>query len=81
MQSFSKKGSLKVKKRLNMRDNYSTNNASNQFDDVFPSENITVNNTPFPLSSNTIYVPDDYAGFNGQWIMHLQEVLKSDRTY
>ena len=42
-------------------DNHSTNNTSNQFDDSFPTENITASNTPFSLSSNTIYVPDDYA--------------------
>lgn len=41
-------------------DNHSTNNASNPVDDNSASENITANNTPFPLSSNTIYVPDDY---------------------
>ena len=29
-------------------DNHSTNNTSNQLDDVFPSENITANNMPFP---------------------------------
>jgi hypothetical protein len=41
-------------------DNHSTNNASNQLDNTFSSESITTNDTPFPLSSNTIYVPDDY---------------------
>ena len=41
-------------------DNPSTRNASNQLDDIFLSENITADNAPFPLSSNTIYVPDDY---------------------
>jgi pectin methylesterase-like acyl-CoA thioesterase len=41
-------------------DNHSTNNASNQFGDIFPLENVTANNTPFPLSSNTYYVPDNY---------------------
>ena len=41
-------------------DKSSTNNTSNQFDDIFPSENITVNDTHFPLSSNTYYVPDNY---------------------
>ena len=41
-------------------DNHSTINTSNQLDDTFPSENITADNTPFPLSSNTYYVPDDY---------------------
>jgi len=41
-------------------DNHSPNNASNPFGDIFTSENTTTNNTPFPLSSNTIYVPDDY---------------------
>jgi hypothetical protein len=47
-------------------DNQSTNNASNQFDNFFPPENITANNTPFSLSSNTYYyVPDDYAKI--QW--------------
>jgi len=33
--------------------------------DNFPSENITANNTSFSLSSNTYYVPDDYAKI--QW--------------
>ena len=46
-------------------DNKPTNNVSNRFYDVFPSENITANNAPFPLPSNTIYVPDDYATI--QW--------------
>jgi parallel beta-helix repeat protein len=46
-------------------DNKPTNNASNRFYDIFPPENITANNAPFPLSSNTIYVPDDYATI--QW--------------
>jgi pectin methylesterase-like acyl-CoA thioesterase len=46
-------------------DNKPTSNTSNQFYDVFPSENITANNAPFPLPANTIYVPDDYATI--QW--------------
>ena len=37
-----------------------SNNASNPFGDIFSSESITANNTPFSLSSNTIYVPDSY---------------------
>jgi hypothetical protein len=41
-------------------DNHSPNNASNPFGDIFTSDNITTDNTPFPLSSNTYYVPDNY---------------------
>jgi hypothetical protein len=40
-------------------------NTSNRTDDLFTSENINANNTPFSLSSNTIYVPDNYAKI--QW--------------
>ncbi|MEA2075539.1 MAG: hypothetical protein U9O85_07385 [Euryarchaeota archaeon] len=41
-------------------DNPSLDDTLNPLNDVFLSENITANNTPFPLSSNTYYVPDDY---------------------
>jgi len=42
-------------------DNQSQDNASNPFGDIFTSENTTTNTTPFSLSANTIYVPDDYS--------------------
>ena len=41
-------------------DDHSTNNTSNHFGDKFTFENIAATDTPFTLSSNTIYVPDDY---------------------
>jgi parallel beta-helix repeat protein len=46
-------------------DNPSPDNALNPLNDVLPSENLTADNTPFLLSSNTYYVPDDYAKI--QW--------------
>jgi hypothetical protein len=63
-------------------DNHSTNNASNQFDAVFSSETITAN-TPFLLSSNTYYVPDDYLKI--QWAVDNASagdtIIARDGTY
>ncbi len=44
-------------------DNPSANNTLNQFGDIFPSGNITA--MPFSSSSNTYYVPGDFAKI--QW--------------
>jgi hypothetical protein len=64
-------------------DNHSTNNTSNQFGDIFTSENITADNTPFSLSSNTYYAPDGYAKI--QWAVDNASVgdtiIVRDGTY
>ncbi|MEA2074558.1 MAG: hypothetical protein U9O85_02315, partial [Euryarchaeota archaeon] len=46
-------------------DDPSLDDTLNPLNGVFPSEKIIINTTPFPLSSNTSYVPDDYTKI--QW--------------
>ena len=41
-------------------DNHSLDDTLNLLNDTFPPESTIANNTPIPLSSTTIYVPDDY---------------------
>ena len=65
------------------------NNASNQFDDIFPPENITVNNTPFPyhrLPIDDNFPFDPHFDFRHGYHDHreftkLEENLSEVKTY